>query len=76
MYLYSLYGYEGRYILINNKRYSKEEFERMCKEAPLGGIQFGNPYYSGRLIKNHLINNYDFKDVDFVANFFIDANVD
>lgn len=76
MYLYSLHGYEGGYILINDKKYNQEVFEKMCKEAPLGGVKFDNPFYSDRLIKKYLIDNYGFKEADFIASFFTDADVE
>ena len=76
MYLYSVYGYEGGYTLTHDKEFTKDEFKKMCKEAPLGGLKFNNPFYSDFRIKEYLITEYGFKDAEFTAGFFVDEDVE
>ena len=76
MYLYSVYGYEGGYTLTHDKEFTKDEFKKMCKEAPLGGLKFNNPFYSDFRIKEYLITEYGFKDAEFTAGFFMDGDVE
>lgn len=67
MYLYIIYDYEEKYILSSNKFYTKEEFDKMCKEAPKGGTN--KNFYSGWRIKEYLIKEYKFKETSFNISF-------
>lgn len=42
MYLYALYDYDTNIVLSSDKKYTEEEFDKMCKEAPLGGLKMGS----------------------------------
>lgn len=68
MYYYEVYYYSDSTILISDKLYTEEEFEKMCKEAPLGGGEiFGYEfpqYYSESNIAEHLVQNYGFRRIE------------
>lgn len=76
MYLYTLYGYEENIVLSNENSYTEEEFERMCKEAPIEGLEIDLPFYSSSSIRDHLIKEYNFKRVIYQAGFFFDKDVE
>lgn len=59
MYYYSIENYSYSIELIHKEHFNQREFENMCKEAPMS--KYG--YYSMRLIKNHLIENYGFEEI-------------
>lgn len=75
MHLYSLYGHEDNIVLIHEKEFIKEEFEKMCKEAPML-IIYGKEYHDSSLIQKYLINNYGFKIVKYTADFFFDDDIE
>lgn len=67
MYLYVIYDYEEKYVVSSNKLYTKEQFNKMCEEAPKGGIN--KNFYSGWRIKEYLIKKYKFKEASFNISF-------
>lgn len=76
MNLYGLYNSDGdTEMLVHTNKYSDEEFEKMCKEAPLGGLKYDCPFYSERKIKEYLIEKYGFKEYDFTSLFFLDEKI-
>lgn len=77
MYFYKVYGWEDNSILWHSKKFTKEEFDKMCEEAPkfvyeCGGRDFSS--YDIGLISEHLINNYGFKNIEVIEGFFINKN--
>lgn len=76
MFLYSLYGYEENVVLTHEKEFSEAEFDVMCKEAELGGMEYGMKFYSIRKISKHLKENYGFQSVNYKAGFFVDKELE
>jgi hypothetical protein len=75
MYTYSLSGYEDITVLTNEKKFTKKQFEIMCKEAPLYNCGMGDSYDMD-LIMKYLIKTYDFKKLKYTAGFFVDLDLD
>lgn len=75
MHLYTLYGYEERYILQHAKKYSQKEFEKMCKEAPILE-SYGLRGYNSVAIKKYIVEKYGFKPIKYTAGFFTDADIE
>ena len=48
----------------------------MCKQAPLGGLEIGRPFYSYWKIMQHLVENCGFQCADYTADFCVDIEVD
>nr|DAV25292.1 MAG TPA: Protein of unknown function (DUF2492) [Caudoviricetes sp.] len=69
MFLYDVYGHECHCILAHEKEFTKEEFDRMCDEAPLGE-DAKYSYCSDQLVIEHLLNNYGFIKAKITAKFF------
>ena len=76
MFLYSLYSNEVNIVFTHEKQFSIEEFESMCKQAPLGGLEIGRPFYSYWKIMQHLVENCGFQCADYTADFCVDIEVD
>lgn len=74
MYLYSLNGYEENIVLQSQLNLSKEAFEDICKQAPIGGKGTRNLYYNSTNIKEYLIETYNFKEISYAASFFVDKD--
>ena len=66
MYFYKIYEYEESITLCHESEFTKEEFEKMCKEAPT----CLNISYDVYNIVNYLIENYNFKNINYKATFF------
>lgn len=75
MYFYNLSGYEENTIITNEKKYSKEDFKKMCKEAPLGGSGTFRYYDTENIIK-YLKRKYKFQELKPSAGFFVDGNIE
>lgn len=77
MYFYNIYGWEDSLELCHQEKFTKDEFEKMCKEAPkfsyeCGGRNFSS--YDTILISEHLVNKYGFKNIEFTQRFFINKS--
>ena len=59
MYFYNIYEYEENVTLCNEDKFTDEEFEKICKEAPT----WLNISYDIENIANYLIETYNFKKV-------------
>lgn len=69
MYFYKIYNYDGDCeFLCNENKFTKEEFDKMCREAPT----WLNISYDVNNIVCYLVDNYNFGRIevqaDFVAN--------
>lgn len=71
MYFYSIYGYEENIILVSTNKYTKEEFDRMCKEAPRVKV-CDKEYFESAFIVDHLIKKYGFTNLKCTQGFCID----
>lgn len=71
--MYSLYGYESNAVLTHEKQFSKQEFEKMCKEAPVLKTGSGLRFFDEFAIKQHLITAHEFKEAIYAADFFTDG---
>jgi hypothetical protein len=75
MFIYSIYGYEENTVLQHEKEFTREEFNKICKEAPLFISDFGKDYSSSNIIE-YLINNYGFKEATYTAGFWVDGEIE
>lgn len=75
MYFYNLRGYEENTVIQHNKVFSKEEFQRMCKEAPLDDSNCTKHYNSSKIVK-YLKKRYGFQELKMTAGFFVDNDVE
>lgn len=75
MYLYTLYGHEDNIVLAHQRKFTDEQFDKMCKEAPLDCDENASYYDSGN-IKEYLIEKYGFESVEYVAGFNFDDDVE
>jgi hypothetical protein len=69
MYLYSLHGWEHNIVIQNEKKFTQEEFVKMCKEVPL--LIDGNYREVSYII--HSLKKYGFKPIKYTAGFFTDG---
>ena len=74
MYNYSLSGYEENVLVTHENKYTKKQFENMCKEAPLYKLGMRD-YYDIPLIIQYLISEYGFKKLVYATGFFADGEV-
>ena len=74
MYNYSLRGYEDNVLVTHENKYTKKQFEKMCKEAPLYNFGMGDSY-DIPLIMKYLKKKYGFKELVYTTGFFADAEV-
>lgn len=77
MYFYNIYGWEDSLNLCHPEKFTRDEFEKMCEEAPrliyeCGGRNFSS--YDIILISEHLVNKYGFKNIEFTEGFFINKS--
>jgi hypothetical protein len=72
MYYYLLSGYEHNIVLQHVKRFSKEEFESMCKEVELLDLGYFKAYDLEK-IQQHLIKKHGFNYLGYAAEFFTDG---
>jgi hypothetical protein len=72
MFLYSLHGYEDNTVLIHNEKFTKEQFVKMCDEAPQLKIMYYGESYDSVEIVRHLIKQYGFQTAEYTADLFID----
>lgn len=63
MYLYSLVGYEENEVVQHEKRFTEEEFNKMCNETP------NRKLHDSYAVEQYLIENYGFKSVEYSASF-------
>lgn len=75
MYVYPLTGWEERLIILNEKEFNDEEFETMCKEAPVFDGEWGKSYDSSLIIE-YLVKEYGFIEPNYKAGFFIDTQIE
>lgn len=72
MYLYNLYGHDSNEVFQHDKKFSKNEFKKICNEVPLLEC-YGLECCDEGAIKNHLIKKYGFKPIEYQAGFFTDT---
>lgn len=75
MFFYALEGYEDQIILTNEKEFTPKQFDEMCKEVPIAGIDLLKWYDTNGIIE-HLIGKYGFRYPDVIVSFFIDADIE
>lgn len=74
MYLYAITNYDELTVLVSDKKYTKEEFDIMCKEAPLGGTR--KNFYSSFRIEEYLKEKYGFKEANYEQSFFAGQDIE
>ena len=67
MYLYSLSDWDEFSVLQHDKKFTKEEFDKICKEAPKTNI--GHDCYDVSYIYDYLIKNYGFRKLKYTSFF-------
>lgn len=75
MFCYSLSGYEEKTVLTHEDKFTKKQFEIMCKEAPLFTHGSYMAYDSSK-IRKYLKEKYGFKDLEYTAGFFVDEDIE
>jgi len=75
VYALNEYG-EGTSILLHEKDFTQEEFEIMCKEAPIFCNKACGKLYSAGLITRYLIETYEFIDPKYQAEFDVDQAIE
>lgn len=75
MYFYSLHGFESNTILMHEKEFTQQEFEKMCKEVPFAEVGSSKVYDEGA-IEQYLKSYYGFKDLNITADLFTDADIE
>ena len=68
MYIYSLCGWEHNVVLQNEKKYTENEFELLCKQVPHSEHDY---YEVSHLIKG--LKKYGFKTIKYQAGLFTDG---
>jgi hypothetical protein len=63
MYLYSLSGYEENVVITHEKKFTQDEFTKMCLETPT------LIHHDGGRIAECLEKNYGFKQAEYTADF-------
>ena len=69
MYFYAVYAANLETIYVNEKKYTTDEFHRMCEEAPkiyTNGEWINSP----SLIGQWLMEIYNFKPVPYTATYY------
>ena len=70
IYVYKLIDCNESFVLLNSKEFTSEEFDIMCKEAPIfEGFGGKFRYYSINLIIGYLITTYGFTEPDYKSTF-------
>jgi hypothetical protein len=72
LYNYSIYGQEENTVLQHNKKFTKEEFLRMCEEVPKIQLFVEVSAYDSIAIIEHLKQRYGFKAIEYTAGLYID----
>lgn len=76
VYYYDVYGYEDSIILTHTKKFTDEEFSKMCIQAPTYNGFSNRVYYRSDLIVEHLKDKYGFKEIKPTSKWFYDRRVE
>jgi len=75
--VYALSGCEDTSIVLHEKEFSEEEFEKMCKEAPIfNGWNGKYKSYDSGFIVPYLVKTYGFIDPKYKAEFDVESEVE
>lgn len=69
MYLYSLHGWEDNMVLQHDKKYTEEEFSKICKD-----IRLKDKHCLTSDMLMYLIKDYGFQTAKYTAGFFVDGD--
>ena len=71
MYTYIVYDSEDEYSLTHDKKFTQEEFEKMCNEAKAYNMKLGkkDDYVDSYDMEHYLRDHYGFKLLEYTAGF-------